>query len=625
MPTNIATIRGGSIGFTGRRMHDIPAMKPFLPIALLLIPLASFAQASAPALDGTSVIGHGCREVEAVKASFAPDNTSAIRTPVAPAIPRINGPRVYGARPGHPFFYHLPVTGQRPITFTAEGLPDGLMLDASTGNITGAVAQFGDYSVTFTATNAAGIGSASLHIVIGSGICLTPPLGWNSWNCFHGDIDEKKICGAADAMVATGLIDHGWTYINMDEHWQGGRDAVGNIQSNAKIPDLKYLVDYIHGKGLKIGLYSSPGPFICGNGLGSWQHEDQDAASYAAWGIDYLKYDLCSYESLIGMFRGDKYAELLPPDKGGELRSLSQEHAVMYLIAYDNDPLALPQTDTVVEVVAKSAAFTAEQARARCKVIEPRINALREEAKKADPRKVDAIDTETEQSPYGKMRASLDKVNRDIVYSICQYGRNSVYKWGAKIGGNTWRTTGDIRPNWKSVESHGFGQLGREPWAGPGHWNDPDMLEVGNGDLTPDENYTHMTLWCMLSAPLIIGCEMPKMSPFIVSLFSNDEALAVNQDALGKQGWRAKQDGQTEVWMKPLADGTLAVAFFNRGDAPAEVSTQWSDLKLSGPQLLRDLWRQKDIGVQKTGYTVNVARHGAELFKVSPETAASGH
>jgi len=574
-------------------------MKTLLSLAasLLVIPVVAFAQAP----------------------SASPDYTGVFRTPAAPAAPRINGPRVYGARPGHPFFYHLPVTGKRPLTITVLNLPDGLSLDAATGNITGAVAQPGEHNVTFTATNAAGSDTAPLRIVIGKTICLTPPLGWNSWNCFGGNIDESKIRGAADAMAATGLVDHGWTYINMDDRWEGGRDSAGNIQSSAKIPDMKGLADYIHGEGLKIGLYSSPGPYTCAGAVACWQHEDQDAATYAAWGIDYLKYDLCSYESFVTMFRADKYAELLPPDKAKEIKSLAQECAVLVFRAYDHDPGTLPQTDTVREIAAESVAFTKDQDRARLKVIEPRINALREEAKKAVRGKVDAIDTEIEQAPYRKMRASLDKVNRDIVYSFCQYGRSGVYTWGAEAGGNLWRTTGDINATWKSIESHGFGQLGREPWAGPGHWNDPDMLEVGNGNLTSDESYTHMTLWCMLTAPLLIGCDMPKMNPFFVSLFSNDEVLAVDQDALGKQGWRAKQDGETEVWMKPLADGSLAVAFFNRGEAPADVSVQWADLKLSGPQSLRDLWRQKDSGVQQTGYTVKVARHGAELFKIAPK------
>jgi alpha-galactosidase len=459
------------------------------------------------------------------------------------------------------------------------------------------------------ASNDAGRAAASLRFVIGQTICLTPPMGWNSWNCFHGNIDEGKIRGAADAMAATGLVDHGWTYINMDDRWEGQRDAAGNIQSSPKIPDVKALAAYIHGKGLKIGLYSSPGPSTCAGAPGSWQHEDQDAATYAAWGIDYLKYDWCSYGQVEDAAREALYAEVLPPEKSNQLEALAMENARLDARKIHQDPAYLPQTAGVRQIEEASANATKDR-------IEAALEALHVEARALAPGKVAAIDLEVEKAPYRKMRASLDKVNRDIIFSFCQYGMGKVWEWGAATGGNLWRTTGDIDANWKSVEEHGFNQDGLEQWAGPGHWNDPDMLEIGNGDLTPDENFTHMTLWCMLSAPLLIGCDMTRMSPLIVSLFSNDEVLAVNQDALGRQGWRARQNGKTEVWMKPLADGSLAVAFFNRGDIPANVSVQWPDLRLAGPQALRDLWRQKDLGIQQTGYSVNVAPHGAELFKV---------
>jgi alpha-galactosidase len=547
------------------------------------------------------------------------DETSAIRTPVAPASPRINGPRVYGARPGRPFFYHLPVTGERPMMITAAGLPEGLTLDLESGNITGSVTKEGDYSVTFTAKNAKGTNTAPLHIVIGPTICLTPPMGWNSWNYFQGNIDEAKIKGAADSMVATGLIDHGWTYINMDDRWEGQRDAEGNIQSSAKIPDMKELADYIHGKGLKVGLYSSPGARTCAGAVASYQHEDQDAATYAAWDMDYLKYDWCSYESVANTYREDQYSKMLTPDKAVELKSLSMEKDTLRVLRHDWNAAPVEQTDEVRAIEAKYATANKQQLSEQIKEIDEHLNQLHKEVYLADPAKFNAINLDADKAPYIKMRASLDNVNRDIVFSFCQYGMGNVWEWGAQTGGNLWRTTGDISANWKSVEDHGFKQNGLEKWAGPGHWNDPDMLEVGNGDLTPDENYTHMTMWCMLSAPLLIGCNMPAMSPLIVSMFSNDEVLAVNQDALGKQGWRATQNGQQEVWMKPLADGSTAVAFFNRADAPADVSVKWSDLKLIGTQAVRDLWRQKDAGTQADGYSVNVAAHGAELFKVSKE------
>jgi alpha-galactosidase len=576
-----------------------PSLLPGLAaIAALLLPFTARAQSPTP--------------------SPTPDDTSAIRTPPVPDSPRINGASVFGARPGHPFFFHLPVTGKRPITYSAEGLPDGLTLDSTNGNVTGSVAKAGDYPVIFSVTGPIEDKSPArrtIHFVIGDTICLTPPMGWNSWNCFAGNIDEAKIRGAADAMVATGLINHGWTFINMDDRWEGQRDASGNIHSSDKIPDVKELADYIHGLGLKMGLYSSPGPRTCAGAVASYQHEDQDAATYASWGIDYLKYDWCSYGSVADGLREEAYAKILPATDSAELHSLAAERSVLGMRRFRPDP-SVTGTDEISKYRAERAGMTKDQIMARMKEINDRIGALHAEAKKLDPAAGD-IDVGLDKAPYAKMRASLDKVNRDIVYSFCQYGMGNVWEWGAATGGNLWRTTGDISANWRSVESHGFNQNGLEKWAGPGHWNDPDMLEVGNGNLTPDENYTHMTLWCMLSAPLLIGCDMPKMDPFIVSLFSNDEVLAVSQDAAGKQGWRATQDGQKEVWIKPLADGSLAVAFFNRGDAPADVSAQWAQLKLDGPQAVRDLWRQKDLGVQQTGYTVNVAAHGAELFKVT--------
>jgi len=567
-------------------------------LAALLLSFSAHAQSPAP--------------------SPTPDYTSAIRTP--PAGLRINGPRVYGERPGHPFFYHLPITG-KPIGITAKGLPAGLTLDALTGNITGSVAKPGDYAVRFDTRDSlkdSNYATAIIHFIIGQNICLTPPMGWNSWNCFRGNIDEAKIRAAADAMVATGLIKHGWTYINMDDRWEGQRDAAGIIQSSAKIPDVKALADYIHGKGLKIGLYSSPGPLTCAGAVASYGHEDQDAATYAGWGIDYLKYDWCSYGSIADMLREEAYAKLLPAD-AAELTSLADEHAVLDTHRWGHDPSVLPQTDIVRKIESASATMTKVQIAARIKAIDARLAMLHAEAQKLNPTAAAPIELDLDKAPYAKMRASLDGVDRDIVFSFCQYGMGRVWEWGAATGGNLWRTTGDISDNWPSVEWHGFNQNGLQQWAGPGHWNDPDMLEIGNGKLTPDENYTHMTLWCMLSAPLLIGCDMTKMSPFIVSLFSNDEVLAVNQDSLGRQGWRATQDGQKEVWVKPLADGSTAVAFFNRGNAPADVSVQWSALKLTGPQSLRDLWRQKDIGIQQTGYTITVAPHGAELFKVAPQ------
>jgi len=497
-------------------------------------------------------------------------------------------------------------------------LPDGLTLDATTGNINGTVAEAGDHPVTFTASNSLGKKSATIDFAIGPNICLTPPLGWNSWNAFHTNISDDKIRAAADAMAATGLIDHGWTYINMDDRWEGQRDASGVIQSSPKFPDMKALTDYIHGKGLKVGIYSSPGPLTCAGAVATYGHEDQDAATYAGWGMDYLKYDWCSYASISEINLASQYGSLLTPDKAAQAKSLALENAVLTMRRYGHDPASLPNLDGLSDMITSTASLTRQQIGARLREINNNLNQIKNSPELSGT--FPALQLAEYKAPYAMMRASLDKVDRDIVFSFCQYGMGNVWEWGAQTGGNTWRTTGDIGPTWKSIESHGFGQNGHEPFAAPGHWNDPDMLEIGNGNLTPDENFTHMTLWCMLSAPLLIGCDMPKMSKFIVSLFTNDEVLAVSQDSLGLQGRRAHQDGQTEVWIKPLSDHSMAVAFFNRGDTAADVSVNWSDLKLTGPQTLRDLWRQKDIGVQPTGYTINIAPHGAELFRVQPKS-----
>jgi alpha-galactosidase len=526
----------------------------------------------------------------------SPERLAAIRTPAAPASPRINGARTFGVHPGHPFMFHIAATGDKPITYSATGLPAGLTLDTATGNITGVTTDAGAHTVTLTATNAKGSDTSKLNVVVGDTICLTPPMGWNSWNFFAGRVTQADIKGAADSMVKTGLIDHGWTYINIDDTWEApARDADGKIQSDPKkFPDMKGLSDYIHSQGLKFGIYSSPGPTTCARFLATYQHEDQDAQSYADWGVDYVKYDWCSYGTIAAKITQEKYATLLSPEDAAQLQMLQIQLA------------ALPRRG-------RSAEQTTQY-----NSINDQITALQ---KKMDPDKKKQIDLEILQDPYKVFRGSLDKVNRDIVYSLCQYGMGNVSEWGGSVGGNLWRTTGDISANWRSMSNIGFNlQTKLTDYAKPGNWNDPDMLEVGNGSLTPDENYTHMTLWCMLAAPLLIGCDMPHMDAFTVSLFSNDEVLAVDQDSLGKQGYRLKQDGTSEVWVKPLADGTWAVALFNRGADTAKVSATWADLKLPGPQPVRDLWREKDLAPDPAGISADVASHGAEIYKVGTPT-----
>jgi alpha-galactosidase len=498
-------------------------------------------------------------DVEPV-AKLAPQEPAVVLTPKAARTPRINSAKVFGVRPGHPFLFTIAATGDRPMTFSAQGLPDGLQLDATSGRITGMLKEKGEHVVTLTAKNARGEAQQKFKIISGSQIGLTPAMGWNSWNCFASAVTADKVKAAADAMVKSSLIDHGWTYINIDDYWevkpsatsdptlQGpARDAQGRIVPNPRFPDMKNLTDYVHDKGLKIGLYSSPGPLTCGRCIGSYEHEDQDAQQYADWGFDYLKYDWCSYSEVV--------REHMPNE------SLNN--------------YTLP----------------------------------------------------TLQKPYQIMREALDKAPRDILFSFCQYGMGDVWKWGAEIGGNSWRTTGDIRDTWGSMSSIGFGQAGHEPYAGPGHFNDPDMLVVGMvgwgprlhpTHLSPNEQYTHISLWCLLDSPLLIGCDMTQLDDFTLGLLTNDEVLGVNQDPLGKQAGRVAKNGDLEVWAKDMEDGSKAVGLFNRGKAETKVTASWSDLGLTGKQKVRNLWSQKDLGNFKEKFEASVPKHGVVLVRIWP-------
>ncbi len=481
-----------------------------------------------------------------------PEEEAVILTPKPSPQPRINGARVFGVRPGHPFLYTIAATGVRPMTFSAENLPAGLALDAQTGRITGVLQTQGDYMVTLHAQNDAGRAERRFKIVCGPSIGLTPAMGWNSWNCFAGSVTAQKVRAAADAMVSSGLINHGWTYINIDDYWevkpaakddptlQGPqRDDEGRIIPNPRFPDMKGLADYVHGLGLKIGLYSSPGPLTCGGCIGSYQHEELDARQYADWGFDYLKYDWCSYGRIAGR----------NPDREALMK------------------------------------------------------------------------------PYLVMRAALDKVPRDIIYSLCQYGMGNVTEWGAEVGGNSWRTTGDITDTWSSLSRIGFSQGGHRKTVGPGHFDDPDMLIVGKVGwgpslhptrLKPNEQYTHISLWCLLCSPLLIGCDMTQLDPFTLNLLTNDEVLALNQDPLGCQAARVDQDGQLEVWPKDMEDGSKAVGLFNRSEFEATVTANWQTLGLTGKQKVRDLWRQKDLGEFTNQFKARVPRHGVVLVRITP-------
>ncbi len=483
----------------------------------------------------------------------APKEEAVILTPKPGPEPRITSARVFGVRPGSPVLYTISATGQRPMGFNAENLPDGLSVNAVTGCVTGQIRRRRDYSITLVARNDVGQDRRKLTLKVGDTIALTPPMGWNSWNCWGCAIDEQKIRHAADAMVESGLANHGWRYINIDDCWMvkrdssdpvvGGptRDECGRILTNSWFPNMKALTDYVHSRGLKIGLYTSPGPWTCQRFEGAWQHEQSDAQQFADWGFDYLKYDWCGYGSVAGR--------------------------------------------------------------------QPTLEQMKE--------------------PYRFMRMCLDRVGRDIVYSLCQYGMGDVWEWGTEVGGNCWRTTGDITDSWGSMSGIGFSQDKYSPYASPGHWNDPDMLVVGkvgwgpnlhDAHLTPNEQYTHISLWCLLSSPLLIGCDLTQLDEFTLNLLTNDEVLEVNQDPLGQQARPMAQDGYLEVWAKKMYDGSTAVGLFNRGETPKTITAKWSDLSVSGELRVRDLWRQKDLGTFEDEFEAEVPRHGVIMVRLLSTT-----
>ena len=451
--------------------------------------------------------------------------------------PEIHGPRIVGTTPGKPFLFLVPATGHGDIQFSADKLPDGLKLDSKTGIITGSAKAAGETVVTLTAKSAFGECERTLKIVAGQHkLALTPPMGWNSWNAWGCAVDAEKVRSAAESMIKTGLAAHGYQHVNIDDCWEAERDENGEIQTNEKFPDMKGLADYVHSLGLKLGIYSSPGPKTCAGFEGSYQHEQQDADTWAKWGIDYLKHDWCSYGNV-----------------------------------------------------------------------------------------ADGEGLEKFQKPYKVMRKALDNCSRDIVFSLCQYGMENVSQWGADVGGNLWRTTGDITDTWSSMSGIGFNQAGLEDYAGPGHWNDPDMLVVGKVGwgpnlrltrLTQNEQITHITLWTLLASPMLLGCDLAQLDQWTIDLLTNDEVIDVHQDPLGKQAGRRSQKEFAEVWSRPLWDGTTAVGLFNRGPWTTKVTAAWKDLGIQGKQPVRDLWQRKDLEDYEGSFTIDVPAHGAVLVKI---------
>lgn len=418
---------------------------------------------------------------------------------------------------------------QRPVAYDGTYAGGKLLLQTQGRN--GAVKSVGEKTTKEATLPPAPLPLPALRDLPDNGLAKTPPMGWNSWNKFGGRVDDAAVRGMADAMVASGMSKVGYNYINIDDTWELGRDANGNITTNKKFPDMKALADYVHSKGLKIGIYSSPGPKTCAGYEGSFGHEVQDAKTYASWGIDYLKYDLCS-----GL---DIYKD----------------------------------------------------------------------------------DAPTLQAIYQKMGEALQNTHRPIIYSLCEYGRAEVWTgWGTKSGGNLWRTTGDISDRWNSMDRIGFSQLKLAQYAKPGHWNDPDMLEIGNGGMTADEYRTHMSLWSLLAAPLIAGNDLRDMTDETKSILMNTEVIAIDQDPEYKPVQSLSTDGKIETLWRPMHDGSIIVGIFNRGDAPTEAGFAWSSLPagFTGKGVkVRDLWKHEAASVGGDSFKATVPTHGVVLLKIS--------
>jgi alpha-galactosidase len=479
-----------------------------------------------------------------------------ILTPKPSPAPKINGPKVFGVRPGNPILFTIPTTGTRPITFSATNLPKGAKLDPSTGRISGTITKQGDYLVVLTAKNKLGTSTRTFKICVGETLALTPPMGWNSWNIYASKISQELVLANAKVMANSGLMDHGWTYMNIDDVWQGKRGGKFKaiLPDSTTFPDMQGLVNEVHKMGLKIGIYSTPWVESYGHHVGSSSMNPEgtfepvkeniprnkkllpykigdyvfvynDVKQYAAWGFDYIKYDW--------------------------------------------NPIEYPETKLMSDA----------------------------------------------------LRAS----GRDIVFSL---SNSTPFASIAELStvSNAWRTGGDIRDEWKSLKSRLFTQDKWAQYARPGHWNDPDMMVVGYvgwgkgirpSKLTPDEQYTHMSAWCLMSVPLLLGCDLTKLDDFTLSLLTNDEVIAVNQDPLGKQATVISNQGDAGVMAKDLEDGSKAVGLFNPGDAGTQkVVVKWSDLGITGKYIVRDLWCQKDLGTFDNAFSADVNQHGVVMLTI---------
>lgn len=493
-----------------------------------------------------------------------------ILTPQPGEIPKINGPSVFGVSPKVPFLYTIPATGKRPIEFKIDKLPEGLSLNANTGVISGVLEDENvkEIKLNFIVENELGQDKKEFTILQGDQICLTPPLGWNSWNCWGANVTQENVLASAQTMVNKGLNNFGWSYINIDDGWQSHRGGKYNaiLADSVKFPNVKKLSKEIHDMGLKLGIYSSPwvttyAGYVGGssdNKKGYWDQsmndkinrkkgekrtftrvaeytfDENDAKQWAEWGIDYLKYDWN------------------PNEPASTLR----------------------------------------------------------------------------------MAKALKNSGRDIVYSLS----NTAPLEHADLFGkyvNCFRTYGDLKDRW---DGEGVHKSIREEWIAhrtwlekgfsgkPGHFPDPDMLVVGEVNtrggaprpsrLTADEQYSHVSLWSLWAAPLLIGCPIETMDEFTLKLLTNSEILDIHQDEIAIPAKTMFHDETKEILVKELSGDAIAVGLFNLKSETQTIELNFDQLGLTEIQSIRDLWRQKDIGLYKNAFSANVRPHGVVLIKI---------
>lgn len=466
-----------------------------------------------------------------------PKDEFTILTPKPGPAPRINGPLVYGARPGNPFLYRIPTQGERPMTWSAHGLPPGLVLDAASGILTGTTPARGEYRVVLAARNGHGSARREFRIVAGDALALTPTMGWNHWYTHYDRITDQLMREAADVMVSSGMADVGYQYVSIDDCWMNAgkhgdpkrvgplRDAAGRIVPNAHFPDMKAMTDYIHGKGLKAGIYTSPGPRTCAGFAGAWQHEAEDARQFAEWGFDLLKYDWCSY------------GEIAAKDPDPELTKFQKPYRLM------GGLLRAQPRDIVLNLCQYGMGNVWEWG-----IL------------------VDGHSWRT----AGDLGFELDRIFEVAL-------KNAEHR--------DWQRPGA----WNDPDYIQIGYIGAASGMGL-----PRPCP-----LSPGEQYAFMSLWSLMASPLFFSGDMGKLDDFTVNVLCNPEVIDVNQDPLGQCARVVTLPDDAFAMVKDLHDATKAVGFFNPTEVPLHIQTGWSALGLKGTPRVRDLWRQKDLGRQK--------------------------